>query len=516
MLLRNAFIMYMLIQLYIFIKSLKVKNTINFRFLNETNITNILSEINNTNILSEINNTNILSEINNTNILSEINNTNNFYTINSTNKLSEINETNFISEMNKTNSSLGINNTNNINGTNIEGNETEIIIKNCFSYLDCFNCTINKYCRWSWTNESCIEYIPFNENFSIPDLNNSLINDDIFTINPFINFLRKACFKSYTPYKENNSSLLYNNISKKYCGPHEITTHTNNYLKDFKIELNNINGTYGAQNILCEYIFLSGPNSFQINIEINEKYNKSFYLLYSEHSIYFYDLFKESTTITIDNTGRRANTFIYYGLNSFKESPFKITFKEIVYEESSQTTGYIFIALIILIFILVVVSIIYIRYNSKLFNKNKKFNDPKSNITEEEEKIREKSDFNFKIINNKQINNIGNNKQNNQEIINNINEEKKSPNTPDNLLTKKLEKQFTFDNYKINNNFDYFNEMNKCCYDFQVINNISDIYKAKCGHSYHTQCFNKLIEQNIHFLGNKILKCVYCQQIIYP
>ena len=515
MLLQNSFIIYIFVQIYIITKSLKVKDLNSFRFLNETNITINLSEINETNNFSAINATNILSDINETNISSEINETNNFSAINTTNILSYINETDILTELNETNIPSGINKTNNTNGTYIETNEMEIIKTDCSSFSDCFNCTINKYCRWSWPNESCIEYTPFNENYSIPDLNQSLLADDISTINPFINFLRKTCFKPYIPYKENNSSLLYNDISKKYCGPHEITTISNSkFIKDFKIELNNVDGIYGVPNILCEYIILSGPNSFQVNIEINEKYNKSFYLLYSEYSIYFYDLFKESTSITIDSTGRRANTFIYYGLQSFDESPFKITFKEYVNEKPSQTTGYILIGLIIFIFLLVVISIIYIRYNSKLFDKNKDINDNK-NTTEEEEKIGDKSGLIVKIMNNEKNTNIGNNKQNNQEIINNKIDEIKAPNTPDKLLTTKIQKQFTFENNKISN-LNYTNEMNICCFDFQIINDINDIYKAKCGHSYHNQCFNKLFEHNINILGNKILKCVSCQQIIYP
>ena len=509
MLLHNSLIIIILIQIYIIIKSVKLQDINNLRFLNETNMTNILIEINDTNdinILSEINETNNFNEINGTNILQEIN---------ETDILSEINETNFLPEINGTIIELEINTTNNTNKTNIETNETEIIKKDCSSFSDCFNCTINKYCRWSWPNESCIEYTPFNENYSIPDLNQSLLADDISTINPFINFLRKTCFKPYIPYKENNSSLLYNDISKKYCGPHEITTISNSkFIKDFIIELNNVDGIYGVPNILCEYIILSGPNSFQVNIEINEKYNKSFYLLYSEYSIYFYDLFKESTSITIDSTGRRANTFIYYGLQSFDESPFKITFKEYVNEKPSQTIGYILIGLIIFIFLLVVISIIYIRYNSKLFDKNKDINDNK-NTTEEEEKIGDKSGLIVKIMNNDKNTNIGNNKQNNQEIINNKIDEIKAPNTPDKLLTTTIQKQFTFENNKISN-LNYSNEMNICCFDFQIINDINDIYKAKCGHSYHNQCFNKLFEHNINILGNKILKCVSCQQIIYP
>ncbi len=392
-----------------------------------------------------------------------------------------------------------------------ETNSTEEIERNitemdCFSLLDCFNCTLNQYCRWNWSNSSCDLYEPYNENFTIPSLKELYIQNDIELLNTHINFIRKVCFLPFIPYSENNNSLLYNNVSVKYCGPHYIKTSPEKYSKDFIIELNNINGIYGLPNILCEYIILSGPNWFETNIEINANETENFYLLYSEDSLNFSEHINESKTFTISNTGRKANTFIYYGLKSFNSPPFKITFKVNLFQKDSQTTGYVFIGLIIAIFILVVTSIIYIRLNSKLFKKHK------SKISEEEEKIMAKSDFSIDCIDKKDNLNVSENKHQSQksEVI-----DKSDPLSPDNLLSKKNNISFSFDNVKIKK-LNEINELNICCFDKQLIYNQNEIYKAKCGHIYHLQCFNLLVVNNIRYAGQLELRCISCSNIIYP
>ena len=376
----------------------------------------------------------------------------------------------------------------------------------CLSLLDCFNCTLNKYCRWDWSNESCGLYEPYNENYTIPPLKELYIQNDIDVLNPHINFIRKVCFLPFIPYSENNNSLLYNNVSVKYCGPHYITTSPEKYSKDFIIELNNINGIYGLPNILCEYIILSGPNWFETNIEINENEKENFYLLYSENSQYFSEHINESSTFSISNTGRKANTFIYYGLKSFNSPPFKITFKVNLSKEDSQVTGYVFIGLIIAVFILVVTSIIYIRLNSKLFKKNK------NKISEEGEKMKTKSDFSMDCIDKKDNLNVLENKHQSQksEII-----DKSVVHTPDNSLSKINKNNFSFDNVKINKLND-INELSICCLDNQLIYNQNEIYKARCGHIYHLQCFNLLLDNNYRYTGQLELRCISCSNIIYP
>lgn len=350
----------------------------------------------------------------------------------------------------------------------------------CNNLTDCFNCTVVPYCRWIWTNQTCIIFKPFKRNYSIPLLNKTYFNNNLTRLNRFINFMRKVCFLPYIPYKENNNSLIYNNISTKYCGPHHITTPLSNFRQNFKIELKNISGIYGLPNILCEYIILSGPGSFDANIEINEVEAQNFYLLYSEDSRYFSSHINESQSFHIGSTGRRANTFIYYGLKSLNSSPFNITFKENKVSKDSQTTGYIMIGLIVVVFILVVTSIIYIRNNSRLFKKEKE-------ISEEEEKMKEKTDFTS------------------------IN--KFEPTTPDDFMSKQNQNKFTFENSSLQK-VDKTQELYICCFDNQLINNKNEAYHPRCGHIYHINCYNKLLQNSIKV--GKELKCILCQEVIYP
>ena len=389
--------------------------------------------------------------------------------------------------------------------------------KECSILSDCFNCTINPYCKWLRLNESCIPYYPFDKEYSIPVLNQSFYENDIDIINTHIDFIRKSCFLPYIPFNQNNNTHIYNNLSVKYCGQHDIIAQLANYTDEFLIELNNISDIYGTPNILCEYAILSGPNFFDVNIVINENESTNFYLLYSESSLYFFDHINETQTFTIRNTARKSNTFIYYGLQSFNSSPFRITFKVKKPESNSQAVGYILIALIIITFIIIVTSIIYIRYNSILFNKNKNLD--KNNINEEEEKIREKIDssgYPLKDGKNEDFDDINNKKIKSEEIIN----KQDIYNTEypmDNYSGQKNGKIKSFDETavgklkKMNN----MNDNNVCCLDNELINNKNEIYKAKCGHKYHLKCFNKLSLDAIN-IKDKQLKCIICQRIVYP
>lgn len=458
MIFQNAHLIFNLIQIYIFIK-LSISNINNLRILNEANQT---------------------EETEVTQIA--INSTNQVYESNITIK-NETNKTNKLSEE--------------------QINEMRII---CSTFTDCFNCTVVQYCRWY--NNSCVLYRQYYRNYSIPILYNKYEYNDIDILDDYVNFIRKSCFLYYTPFLENDNSPIYNNISIKYCGKHYITNHLDNYSKEFKIELNNINGIYGVPNILCEYVILSGPNSFDVNVDINENDKKNFYLLYSDNSLYFYKHFNESTVFRISSTSRRANTFVYYGLKSLNSSPFKITFKESKEEKSSQTTGYILIAIIALIFIIIVSSIIYIRCNSKLFKKDK------THIQEEEEKIKDKTEFNINTINNNT--DIKNNDNNTLQLTNNSNIiNSTDPITPDALKENEIQKQFFFENLG-NNEINNINGIYLCCFDNQIINNVNEIYKARCGHLYHLQCINKLIQNNIALTGKLEFRCLSCQTIIYP
>ena len=43
----------------------------------------------------------------------------------------------------------------------------------------------------------------------------------------------------------------------------------------------------------------------------------------------------------------------------------------------------------------------------------------------------------------------------------------------------------------------------------------NDIYKAKCGHLYHVDCFNQLVEDLKNSKEKQELKCVSCNEVIY-
>ena len=383
-----------------------------------------------------------------------------------------------------------------INEENNSDIEEVIYYENCSEFNDCFNCTVIPTCRWIWSNQTCISYKPFVKNYSIPILNDSYIDNNITILSSYVNFIRKVCFLPYIPFMENNNSLIYNNISMEYCGQHHITTPLNEFSYKFRIELNNMTGMYGLPNLLCEYIILSGPGSFDANIEINAEHSQEFFLLYSEDSLYFSSHINESRSFGIYATGRKANTFVYYGLESFNSSPFTITFKQKKMRKSSQTTGYVMIGIIILAFIVIVSSIIYIRNNSILFKDKKE-------ISEEEEKFGEKSESSTNY--------------NPGKIMDDKSKQAISPdignNTPDNLLTKKNGNQFNFNNVNLTN----INENdNICCLDNKIINNKNEAYHAKCGHIYHIKCYNHLLNSIEVINGKKELKCVSCQNIIYP
>lgn len=349
----------------------------------------------------------------------------------------------------------------------------------CFSFSDCFNCTLNKNCRWYWTNESCVPFEHFDHNYSLPILSKSESNLTI--INDHINFIRKACFNPHAPYIKNNKSIFYNNISVKYCGPHFIATTEDNIKSDLKIEMKNIKGTFGIPNILCEYIILSGPSSFDIRIEINKPETNNFYLLYSEDSINFTRHINSSRSLSLKMKSNYVHTFVFYTKKTFYSPPFTISYIESKEKKKSQITGYIMLSLIIILFIIIVFGIIYIRRHSKLFISTK------TNASEEGEKINDKKNDQMKTIEKITVGPIS------PGIIGRYN-----PQTPDTFL---VEKKFVFNNI--------------CCVDKSIIVEENDIYKAKCGHLYHMECFNQLVEDLKNSKEKQDLKCVSCNEVIY-
>ena len=375
----------------------------------------------------------------------------------------------FLSETNSTNITNSTNSTQSINSSNI--------YNSCNKYLDCFNCTNNPSCKWEKEKDSCIPFYSSNNNYSLPILSKDNNNLKLFD---HVNFIRKACFMPFNPYIENNNYLNYNNISLKYCGPHYIINNGLNIRSDFKLEINNINGTYGTPNLLCEFIFLTGP-SFYVNIEINEEEINNFYLLYSKDSLNFIQYINSSTSLYIDAGVNKLNTFVFYGLKSFDKSPFAIKYKENYVEKAREATGYIMIALGCVIIIILIFAIIFLRKKLTIFRQKEK-----TIISDDNEKL--KNNFNKKRSDETLKEKIT--KEENSKFIYNF-----SPLT--NTPTPFLKKAFQYNCSICNKMFDNKDEMKK----------------AKCGHFYHISCFNKLIEK-MNNLKVKEIKCVICEEII--
>ena len=354
--------------------------------------------------------------------------------------------------------------------------------KPCNLITDCFNCTLNPSCRWFSENISCQTFKVSNSNHSLPIFSQY---NGIVEINNHINFIRKSCFGPINPFIKNENYFNYDNSSLKYCGDHYIIGNEDYIKKKFKLEIKNINGIYGTPNLLCEFIFLSTPG-FHANIKINDEEINNFYLLYSEDSINFVKNINSSTTIDIDFIPNKLNTFIFYGLKSFENSPFTITYKEDFSEKAKKATGYIMIVLSAIMIIIIIIGIICIRKNSIVFKK-------KDNVIlyDENEQLKkklygkEKSEeikLKEKII------------IQNPKFIYNFTP---PTNTPTHLLNGQA---FIYD---------------KCCVDEKIIDNLDEIKMANCGHFYHISCFNKLI-QEMNELNEKELKCISCKKVIYP
>ena len=348
---------------------------------------------------------------------------------------------------------------------------------NCSLFSDCFNCTIIKTCRWDTSNESCIPYEQSNPDFSINTINLFHYNN-LTVLNKYFNFIRNACFLRKNPMiNKYNNSKYYNYKSVEYCGEHYIMTKEPE-LRNLKIELNKINGSYSLPNLLCEYIFFSGPNDFGININIDQKESKSFYLLYSSDSLYFTNQINISTKMNIEMKPNKLNTLIFYSLKSFNSPPFTITFKQNFWTETVKITGYILLSFIIIILAIIIFAIIYMRKNSSLFKKKSKKKKISYGKTKGEEIALMKKTSN-------ETNITG------PSIIKNF-----TPSTPMKLLEKE--------------NFSY----DTCALDGLYFNNKEDIYEAKCGHFYHKNCFNNLVKKMKESKDNKELKCVICQKNI--
>lgn len=364
-----------------------------------------------------------------------------------------------------------------------DNSNISISSNDCSSFSDCFNCTINRNCRWNSSNEECVPYDQNNSNIFLPLINHSFPN--ITILNNYFNFIRKVCYLSTTPMINSNNTKQHNNKITEYCGEHYIIASYGGFDKNFKIELKNINGSYGTPNLLCEYIFFSGPDNFDINININQKDSNKFYFLYSKDSLNFTKHINKSTIQEIQINPNILNTFLFYSLESFNSPPFTITYKPNFWKKTVQATGYIMLALIIVIIAVIIFAIIYMRKHISIFIKTKK---DKKKATKKFKNLFNKSkgeEFSLMKKRSSETNITG------PSLIKNF-----TPETPIGFLDKN---QFSYE---------------KCAFDGLFLNNNDDIIEAKCGHFYHKNCYNKLLETNKDNKDEKEIKCVICNKNI--
>ena len=188
---------------------------------------------------------------------------------------------------------------------------------NCFDCSACGDETGDCYCNWNPNNKVCTK--------TSTQVKLSSTN--------FWNIFDKCI--------DNNSKETQN----KNCGYYDVK------LNDDKatINLKNINGVYGFQNIFCEYRFLPDSNDspYQFKVEINSQYSNDIIL----YIIITYQDDTESAGILKKNLDKelvevKQILIKFYSSRSFYESPFNI---EINKKKKKASYGiYIAIGVIIL------------------------------------------------------------------------------------------------------------------------------------------------------------------------
>ena len=116
---------------------------------------------------------------------------------------------------------------------------------------------------------------------------------------------------------------------------------------------------------------------------MNKSFENNFYLLFSEDSFNFTKIFNSSSSILINISGNKLNTFLFYGLKSFDSPPFIISFKENIFIQlTNKASAYALISINTTILIIIIFMIYFIRKKSKKIHKiGGKI------ITEEKEKL---------------------------------------------------------------------------------------------------------------------------------
>ena len=309
----------------------------------------------------------------------------------------------------------------------------------CSSKYDCFNCTFLLDCQWK--NNTCIN-ITEEKNITDISLNNAdvviwnhrIINqssnetkmyrlfdtDNQTILFKNLKYLKNTCYEATNPFivKEN---YFYDKILEKYCGKKNVIITNEMLLNGHKVQLENIDNKYGFENIICQYIIISGSYRNDVDIYINKTLSKDFFLFYS---LNYNDaiLINYTMTLSLDSPGLRHVSFFYYANKSFDSYPFIIYIKDYKYS-STNILDFLFLLLIIFFVVTIIVSITIVRYKSNYFNfiknenKYKKidshfkkvdenYNDNKLNMSDINENRKEEYNLKKGIENNELKNDI--------------------------------------------------------------------------------------------------------------
>jgi len=276
----------------------------------------------------------------------------------------------------------------------------------CPDKLDCINCTFLVDCYWR--NNECIN-ITKEKNVTL-DLNSNNTNFTNFTkqyrlfetnnqTTIFNNFkyLKNSCYYKTFPYADEDK-YLYDKL-EKYCGKKDIIITYEMLINGYEIKLNNVDGKYGYPHILCQYNFYSGNGRHDVDIYINKSLIKDFLFIFS-YDYYSGKVINYTSTITLYSVGLRTVSFWYYSNRSFDSAPFIIYFKDYKYP-SYSILDYLFLSFLIASVIIIIASIIYVRYNSKFFFKNKKKYEEITNESSKNKISINKNELNLSEINEK-------------------------------------------------------------------------------------------------------------------
>lgn len=303
----------------------------------------------------------------------------------------------------------------------------KILNQECSDYTDCFNCTSDIYCQWK--NNTCDIY---SGNNTLPKINETFqITNYTILYNHFL-FIKDTCFNKSIPFVP-TSEYTYNEISEYFCGERIIKIDSKALNEGFFVELNNISNIYGAKNLLCEYIVVTGASRYNFEVYINKSLTDDFFLLFRDDIEPRIVVVNSTRILILNNPGSKAFSFLYYGYRSFETPPFKIHYKNEILpkDNTNYILGVTLVTLIAVGITTLMIVVIYIRHKSKTLrpdikgyncdismkdesegkNKNSKKSQNKKNLSVIEEN-RNESAFGNQVENENDNKFIGNSSQN--------------------------------------------------------------------------------------------------------